>query len=78
MREKVLDMTSEEGVCGDISIHVLEELEAMPPGSILVLRVKRSLGDVEESLRLLEEAGYAEVIELEERNGVVIARIKRK
>jgi len=78
VEEKILDLSKEESICGDISIHVLEELEEMAPGSRLVVKTRLPLSVVIESLKLLEETGVAKISEISREGGLVVAIIEKR
>ncbi len=79
MIEKILDLSQETALCGDLSIHIFEELEKMPSRSRLIVKVRMPLDDVMESLSLINETKIAKIIDVRsEDNTTVIVLEKRE
>ncbi len=75
---KVLDMSAENTICGDISVHVLEELENISTGSRLIVKTRLPEKTVLESIRVLEEAGLAKLVDVKSSGGIVIVVIEKR
>ena len=78
MPSKTLDLSKEESLCGDISIHVLEELEEIDSGSTLIVKTRLPIEAVRESLKLVEEAGVALIKEIRMEGEIVVAVIEKR
>ncbi|MCE4624857.1 MAG: hypothetical protein F7C35_03220 [Desulfurococcales archaeon] len=78
VEERVLDLSGETALCGDISMHILEELDKLPPGGRLIVKTRLPREDVEESLNLLKESGIAEVVEINTTDGVTVIVLKKR
>ena len=70
-RVKVLDLSRETSLCGDISVHVLEEIEELSPGDRLVVRTLLDEEALEDSIRSLESAGVARLVGKRKSSGVL-------
>ena len=78
VEERVLDLSGETTLCGDISMHILEELDKLPPGGRLIVKTRLPRDDVEESLDLIKESGVAEVVEISTTDGLTVIVLEKR
>ncbi len=68
---KTLDLSNEDSLCGDLSVHILEEIEDLESGDLLVLRTILPEEQVEESLKILTEAGIVKIREKKKVDNII-------
>ncbi|MET1101305.1 MAG: hypothetical protein ABWW69_02340 [Pyrodictiaceae archaeon] len=68
---KVLDLSKETALCGDITVHILEEMEKLSPGDKLIVKTLLDEEILEESIRSLEITGVARLVEKKKNNEII-------